>query len=241
MPTKIEWCDETINPQGWGCYGPEGVKDNLNPCPYCYARKLASRELRKCPDCNRFIPHWHPEQLVKPLKWKTPKAIFVQSMGDLWHPSTPDNQIREVLSMIQKCPHHTFLFLTKHPHRYYAFEPFPENCWVGASTDTANHASTFTDVLFTVNSSHKFISAEPLLEDIAKNVDYDAINWIILGSLNRHGSPVPPEKGGTCKEWVVSIIEHAGKYNVPVFIKDALYQLYPDLPKRRDLPYKANR
>lgn len=115
---------------------------------------------------------------------------------------------------------------------------------------------TFTDVLLTLNTPHKFISAdpsstqigEPLLDDIAKYIDYDAINWIIIGSLNCHGSPVPAEKAcprqrtenGTRKEWVLSLIELANKHHTPVFIKDALYRLYPDIPQRKNLPYLSS-
>ena len=89
MSSKIEWLvgldnkhGETINPWGWGCYGPGGSAERPNLCCYCYAKILANRKLRKCSLCQQFVPHWHPEQLEKPLHWKKPRRIFVASMSD---------------------------------------------------------------------------------------------------------------------------------------------------------------
>ncbi len=44
MPTKIDWADETINPIGWGCYGPGGTAEHPNICSYCYAYRIASSD-----------------------------------------------------------------------------------------------------------------------------------------------------------------------------------------------------
>lgn len=65
----------------------------------------------------------------------------------------------------------------------------------------------------------------------------DNLKWIIIGSLNQNGKPVHPDNGGTRKEWVLSLIEQADKYKIPVFIKSEMYKLYTDLPQRQELPY----
>jgi hypothetical protein len=58
MPTRIEWCDDTVNPLGHWCFGPGGTKDNPKPCPYCYARIMARRGMTKCGKCRTFdTPH----------------------------------------------------------------------------------------------------------------------------------------------------------------------------------------
>ena len=82
--TKIEWANATINPGGWGCFGPGGTEDNPQRCSYCYAYRLAKRRLRSCKLCNDFVPHYHDEEWTKPWGWSRPRRIFVQSMGDLW-------------------------------------------------------------------------------------------------------------------------------------------------------------
>ena len=63
--TRIDWCDATINPWGWGCYGPGGTAEHPQRCSYCYAETLGKRHLRTCPDCRAFVPHWHEEELRK--------------------------------------------------------------------------------------------------------------------------------------------------------------------------------
>lgn len=127
-PSKIPWCDDTVNPQGWGCYGPGGTPWEPKPCWYCYSRDFAARHLRECPLCRSFIPHWHPEQLAKPRRWRQPRKVFWQSMGDLFHPWTPAWQIEAVLAVVRATPQHTHIFCTKNPARYAKFNPWPGNC-----------------------------------------------------------------------------------------------------------------
>ncbi len=139
------------------------------------------------------------------------------------------------------CPQHTFLFLTKNPSRYQEFT-FPENCWLGATTDTTNRATSSTFDLWDLKQVDPppiktFISAEPLRQDISEYVDYNAVDWIIIGGLNRNGKPVPAENGGTSITWVMNLIREADKNNVPVFVKDGLCEAYPTLKKWRELPY----
>jgi len=115
--TKIDWSDETINPLGHGCYGT-GTKDNPKICEYCYAVKMAKRNMRNCDLCAKFIPHTHFEQLDKLKQWKKPKTIFVQSMGDLFGDWVPDEWIEKVFDACLESPQHRYLFLTKNPKRY---------------------------------------------------------------------------------------------------------------------------
>jgi protein gp37 len=186
-----------------------------------------------------FIPKYYEKRMSQVLIEK-PSTIFVCSMGDLLGEWVPSDWIRKVLLITARYHQHNFLFLTKNPSRYRGF-PFPKNCWLGASTDTAYHASIFTEQLSakrkTSRYNQTFISAEPLLEDIADYMDYDAVDWIIIGGLNRNLKPVPTEKGGTSIVWVMNLIREADKHNVPVFVKDGLCSQYPTLKKWRELPY----
>lgn len=208
MSTKIEWCDETINPLGWGCYGPYGTPDNPKPCPYCYAKRIARRKLLKCPQCQQFIPHWHPEALEKPRRWKKPRRIFVQSMGDLFHDYTPKEHIEVVLQVVKKHPQHTFLFLTKNSDRLAAFD-FPANAWAGVSFD----GYSTRGVPLGCNAKVKFASIEPLLTypEVLPIVD-----WYIVGAQTGPGAR--PVK----KKWVQRVIDCAREDGKAIFLKDNL-------------------
>lgn len=57
------------------------------------------------------------ETLKKPLGWKKPRAIFVNSMGDLFHENTPYEWIDRVFTVMALCPQHLFIVLTKRAER----------------------------------------------------------------------------------------------------------------------------
>lgn len=163
--SKIEWCDETINPQGWGCYGPGGTPEKPQPCSYCYAKRMSRGPyVPKCEMCRQFLPHWHPEVLEKPLRWKKPRKIFWQSMGDLFHPFTPAVQIAEIIGrIVMHTPQHTHIFLSKNSSRYAEFNPWPDNCWLGTTVTCQEDADARIPELLKAQAKVLFVSAEPLL------------------------------------------------------------------------------
>jgi protein gp37 len=137
MTTNIAWTDETWNPTV-GC-------SIVSPgCTNCYAMKMAERleGMASKPDStgnfhldhykgttnrgtyNSKPTHWTgklalaPERtLLKPLSWKKPRRIFVNSMSDLFHKDVPDDWIDKVFAVMALCPQHTFQVLTKRSKR----------------------------------------------------------------------------------------------------------------------------
>ena len=130
--TAIEWTHapgfkgETWNPVV-GC-------SVVSPgCTHCYAMRQAARLL----DGNRATPHYAgttrltkagpvwtgkialaPDAIMtKPLRWKAPRMVFVNSMGDLFHESVPDDWIDRVFAVMALAPQHIFLVLTKRSAR----------------------------------------------------------------------------------------------------------------------------
>lgn len=213
--TKIEW---VVNPDGKQGYTWNPVTGCKHGCGYCYARRISR---------TGFEPKFHKSRLSQPAEIKTPSTFFVGSMADLFGEWVPIEWIDSILEIVEKCPQHKFLFLTKNPIRYLEFK-FPDNCWLG-TTVTKNG-----DLVYRMGKDNCFLSFEPLLGNIEKP-NFCYTNWIIIGSLNSSNKPVPASRGGTRREWVTALTEEAR--GIPVFIKDSLYELYPDLPRLRGLPY----
>lgn len=58
-----------------------------------------------------------PEALERPLRWKKPRRIFVNSMSDLFHKNVPFEFIDQVFAVMALTPQHTYQVLTKRPER----------------------------------------------------------------------------------------------------------------------------
>ena len=195
--TKIEWCDYTWNPVT-GC---------LHGCPYCYAERIAKRFT------GHFKPEFHPNRLSEPMKIKKPSKIFVVSMGDLFGEWVPKEWIESVLETVEQCPQHTFIFLTKNLKRYQSCL-FPDNAWVGCTVTDLRDKEIIT--LDALKAKVKFLSIEPLLYGPNKDIDFNGIDWIIIGA----------QTGPRAKKYdlftVYNIIGQAGAQKIPVFIKDSI-------------------
>ncbi len=250
MPTKIDWLrgtdgkpGETWNPFGWGCYGPGGSAEHPQRCSYCYARRLAKRKMRTCPQCQAFVPHWHPEQLDTPLHRKQPRRIFCGSMADPFAPWVTPEQLDAVLEVIAACPQHTFYMLTKWPGNimgalYQVTEEWPvrelgggdylPNLWLCASIDTQARADAALHPMFAVACAgwHVFASLEPLLTAIGP-IMLAWAEWQIIGAMSGPGA----DKYRPELEWVTHLMNVAvGR--VPVFLKSSITALWPDLQRR---------
>jgi len=210
-PKGIEWTQRTWNPVT-GCN---------RGCPYCYARRIAERFNGTKGFSEGFKPTFHAKSLDDPKRLKTPSKIFTVSMGDLFGSWVPESWITAVLDTVRECPQHTFQFLTKNPQRYWEFE-FPSNCWIGTSADNPTDAHVRSETLnIAIRDNFRFLSLEPLLGDVAPYIDWDGINWVIVGQQSGQGAKLPEDR------WVENIIDFAGKYNVPVFVKSPLYARFP--------------
>jgi protein gp37 len=254
MPTRIEWCDETINPLGHWCFGPGGSKEQPKICAYCYAAKYAKRHLVGCSKCQSFSePHTHFEQLEKLQKWKNPKNIFIQSMGDLFHSEVPDEWIVEVFKACAAAPQHRYLFLTKNPSRiYFDDEDGNDKIWKDAFIDCEDidlwFGATVTndDDCWNAyeNLNCNWVSIEPIHGEIpAEFFDHDnrytqncerRWNWIVIGAEtgNRKNKIIPK------REWVENIVEECRAWNIPVFMKNSLAEIWGEQPLIQEYPWK---
>lgn len=212
--TKIEWTNATWNPVR-GC-------SKVSPgCANCYAFAFAERwrGIPGHPFEFGFDVRLVPDNLEIPLKWKKPRFIFVDSMSDLFHEEVPDDFIKKVISVMLKANWHVFQILTKRPERMRAFikKYYPDmdmrsHIWWGVSVEDKKFGVPRIDILRDTPAGLRFLSCEPLLEDLGK-LDFSGIDWIIVG-----GESGP--KSRPCKpEWVRNIRDQVQKQGKLFFFK----------------------
>ena len=176
--TSIEWTEMTWNPTT-GC-------TKVSPgCKYCYAEVMAHRlKAMNMPGYeNEFKLTLQPERIGHPLKRKKPTIYFVNSMSDLFHEDIPDEYLDKVFSMIEQTPHHTYQILTKRAERltdYFRYRICPDNVWLGVSVEDRKYGLPRISYLRQIDAKIRFLSIEPLLEDLGY-IDLTDIHWVIAG------------------------------------------------------------
>lgn len=202
--TSIEWTDVTWNPVT-GC-------DRVSPgCDHCYAATMAARlkamgqpKYQRDGDPRTSGPGFgvaqHNDVLDQPLRWRTPRRVFVNSMSDLFHPRVTDEFIAAVFGVMMAAPRHTFQVLTKRPKRMRALlndgdfdaavagwwehyappsqrgglltPPFPSpNVWLGISIEDDQRADERLPDLWDTPAAVRFVSCEPLLGPVNLMLD----------------------------------------------------------------------
>jgi protein gp37 len=172
------------------------------------ARRLKAMRVDKYQ--NGFHVTLHEDCLDEPVLWKRPKTIFVCSMSDLFHKDVPFEFIDKVISIITRTPQHRYQILTKRAERmaeYFSTHTVPINAWLGVTVDVQSSKSRIDALRNIQNVPIRFLSCEPLLEDLGQ-LNLNGIDWIIVGGES--GRQARPMK----EEWVINIknqVEVAGK------------------------------
>ena len=208
--TKIEWTDRTWKPVT-GC-----TKQSAG-CAHCYAevmaRRLTAMGLKKYE--NGFKPTLHPDDLEEPKKWKKGSNIFVCSMSDLFHPDVPFGFIDRVMQTIEETPQHRYQLLTKRAERmaeYFSTHEVPINAWLGVTVECKDVLHRIDFLRSIENATVRFLSCEPLLEDLG-DIDLKDIHWMIVGGES--GPKARPMQ----EEWVMNLRAQAKKHRVSFFFK----------------------
>jgi len=211
--TAIEWTDATWNPVT-GC-------TKISPgCDHCYAERFSERfrGTRGHPFENGFNLTLRPERLDQPLRWRTPRMIFVNSMSDLFHKEIPKDFIARIFDTMEAAPWHTFQVLTKRSslmrdfmRKRYGTSQAPLNIWFGVSVEDGTRTSRIRH-LREAPASVRFLSIEPLIGSVGE-LDLTGINWVIVGGESGPGAR--PMK----KEWVREIRNQCQERAVAFFFK----------------------
>lgn len=207
--SSIEWTDATWNPVT-GC-------TKVSPgCKNCYAHRMANRlqAMGNARYLNGFDVTLHEDLIDRPLEWRRPRLIFVNSMSDLFHRDVPTEFVQRIFRTMSLASHHTFQILTKRPDRLAklaALLPWPDNVWVGVSIESESYQSRIRS-LIRVSAAVRFLSIEPLLGPIPR-LPLRGIDWVIVG-----GESGPHSR--TCEaSWVRQIRDRCIETRTPFFFK----------------------
>ena len=228
--TTIEWATDTWNPT-------TGCSKVSAGCAHCYAERVAERFWK---DRAFSEVQCHPDRLEQPLHWRKPRRVFVDSMSDLFHEDIPAEFISSVFEVMEKCPQHTFMILTKRPERMLALlkiwsqaieyiRPLP-NVWLGVSVEDQKAADERIPLLLKTPAALLFVSCEPLLGPVdlldingallswwkacgVEGVDAGDISWVIAGGESG------PEARLMHPDWARSLRDQCQSSGVPFFLK----------------------
>ncbi len=212
--SKIEWTDATWNPVR-GC-------TKISPgCKNCYAATFAER-FRGVPGHpyeQGFDLRLVPEKIDQPFRWARPRRIFVNSMSDLFHEGVGDEYIERIANVMLGADWHIYQVLTKRSARMQQLlntklRPHARRAhiWWGVSVEDREHGLPRIDHVRQSPAAVRFLSIEPLLEDLG-HVDLRGISWVIVGGESG------PRARLMKREWVVSILRQCEEQHVPFFFK----------------------
>ena len=207
--SSIEWTQTTWNPVT-GC-------DKISAgCKNCYAERMAGRlQLMGQANYRRgFQLTLQPHMLERPLSWKTPQTIFVNSMSDLFHKDIPDSYIQSVFDVMREASWHRFQVLTKRSDRLRQISrsiDWPDNVWMGVSVESGRYVERIDDLRQT-GAAVKFLSLEPLLGPLHK-LNLSNIDLVIVGGESGPGArSIDPD-------WVLDLRNQCQQADVPFFFK----------------------
>jgi len=220
--TYIEWTKHTFNPW-WGC---EKVSD---ACKHCYAEAMAARLGKRVwgkESPRKFMSesHWKG-----PLKWNREAEklgerhkVFCASMADVFEDREDLIEERNRLwKLIDETPHLDWQILTKRPEnieRMIPWAEWPHNVWLGTTVENQKCAEQRLPHLLKHNAVVRFLSCEPLLEeiDLSKWVNHSKlhpVDWIIAGGESGPKSrPMDPR-------WAKGLRDFCIEQEIPFFFK----------------------
>lgn len=212
--SAIEWTDSTWNPTR-GC-------TKISPgCTHCYAETFAERfrGVSGHPYEHGFDLRLVPDKLTEPLRWSGRRTVFVNSMSDLFHDAVPEAYILAVAAVMSSTPWHTYQVLTKRAERLQRLLSGPlksasnlPNVWWGVSVEDKKYGVPRIGYLQSTPGRVRFLSVEPLLEDVGR-LPLDGIDWVIVGGESGPGARKMDAR------WVISVRDQCREVGVRFFFK----------------------
>ena len=163
---------------------------------------------------NGFTVTLHERCLNEPLNWKGNHNIFVCSMSDIFHENVPFEFVDKMFNVIKQTPQHRYQILTKRAKRmteYFYTRDIPKNVWLGVTVEAKSYRFRI-DLLRNMPATVKFLSCEPLVEDI-EELNLAGIDWVIVGGES--GSQARPMQ----ESWVLNIRRQVEEQGSRFFFK----------------------
>ena len=211
--SATEWTDATWNPV-------TGCTKVSRGCDHCYAERFAERwhGIPGHPYQQGFDLRLWESRLDQPARWRRPRMIFVNSMGDLFHKDVPTGFIDRVFEQMEAVDRHIYQVLTKRSLRMrdylrgrYAQRPAPPHIWCGVSVEDCTVRSRIRHLAM-APAAVRFLSLEPLLGPLG-TMALEGISWVIVGGESGpRARPLEPE-------WVCQIRDQCRDAGVPFFFK----------------------
>ena len=210
--STIEWTSKTWNPT-------TGCTKVSKECDNCYAEVLTNRYMHMPQQekyklgFNVFVQH--ENSLNEPYTWKKPETVFVNSMSDLFHKDVALEFLKKVFKVMNETPQHTYQILTKRHHELEKYSDeldWTDNIWMGVSV---GHGAGVRRIESLVKSGakHKFLSVEPLIEELP-DLELEGIDWVIVG-----GESGIKNIRLVKKDWILKVKKNCDEQNVPFFFK----------------------
>lgn len=211
--SAIEWTDATWNPTT-GC-------TKVSPgCAHCYIERTPAFRIHGRKFVKGHIPlELHENLIHQPAHWKQPRRVFVNSLSDLFHHDIPEEFLCRVYTTMEHARQHQYQVLTKRSGRMKAYLGWrygggliaSRHIWHGVSVEN-DRAKARIDDLRETRSVVRFLSIEPLLEDLGR-LDLSGIHWVIVGGESG------PKARPFNPQWARHIREQCQAQGVPFFFK----------------------
>lgn len=225
LDSAISWCDHTIN--FW-----VGCTPVSEGCKNCYAETANKRYVNDFSAIRRTSKAvWNQSK-----KWKVGDRVFVCSWSDFFHPDVPKEWRDDAWEVMRSRPDVIFMLLTKRPELIKG--DIPENVWLGTTCENQKRANERLPLIATYPCSKRFVSCEPLLENIDlykalfgvpfDRIEKDLHGMNTLGFIDGFGYGIDwvivgGESGANRRplnlEWVRSLISQCKDAGVPIFVK----------------------
>ena len=203
--SDVQWTDSTHN-FWYGCH-------KVSPgCKFCYMYRDMVRYGRDPKAVTRA------KGFDKPLSWKQPQRVFVNSWSDFFIEEADDWR-DEAWGIIKRTPHLTYQILTKRPENIKDRLPADwgqgwPNVWLGVSVESEAYFWRIVE-LSEIDCQVAFVSYEPALEYVNFEAAFTErwIDWMIAGGESGY-KPRPANV-----EWFRSVKSLCKTFDVPFFYK----------------------
>lgn len=210
--STIEWTTKTWNPT-------TGCTKISQECKFCYAETLTNRYMKN-PKQEKYKQGFgvfvmHENALNDPYEWKKSETVFVNSMSDLFHEKITLDFLKKVFKVMNDTPNHTYQILTKREdilEKYSDELEWTDNIWMGISVGEAKSVNKIKS-LASCGAKHKFLSVEPLIEELP-DLDLTGVEWVIVGGESGSNKVRRLEK-----DWVLKVKKNCKEQGVPFFFK----------------------